>query len=380
MDLIGKRLQRFLKNKGAFFGFSSIARSCLLASIALNLSGCASFGPPSVDRDRFDYINAIASSWKQQTLLNIVKMRYADTPVFLDVGQIISGYQLQGTVTVGGSLNSASAFGDVLNLGSAGTYTDRPTITYTPLMGAHFIQVMITPIPPPALLMRAEEGWPIDMLLQIGVQSINGLSNRKGGARGGHPADPDFVRLLAALQRLQASGVIDLRVEVSSQTKQEGTILVISQKGLSPEVQADRALVRQLLGLRPDLEEYKIVYGTVSGKDDEIAMQTRSGFQLLNQLGANVEVPPEHIAERRTYPSIPESEDMTRSMPRLISIHAEKSQPADAFVAVKYRDYWYWVDDRDFRSKGIFTFLMIIMTLSEKEDKVQPPIVTIQGN
>jgi hypothetical protein len=31
-------------------------------------------------------------------------------------------------------------------------------------------------------------------------------------------------------------------------------------------------------------------------------------------------------------------------------------------------------------SKVIFTFLMIIMTLSEKEDKVQALIVTIQGN
>jgi len=305
-------------------------------------------------------------------------MRYADTPVFLDVGQIISGYQLQGALTVGASLNSASAFGDIVNLGSAATYIDRPTITYTPLTGAHFLQVMTTPIPPPALLMRAEEGWPIDTLLQIGVQSINGLVNRKGGARG-HAADPDFGRLLAALQRLQDSGVIDLRVDVSKDTKQQSTILVINPKELPPEIQADRVLVRKLLGLRPDLQEFKIIYGVVSGKDDVIAIQTRSAFQILTLLGADVEVPPEHIAERRTYPPFQEARG-SQSLPPLIRIHAENSSPADAFAAVKYRDYWYWIDDRDFRSKGVFTFLMIIMTLSEKDEKVQPPIVTIQGN
>jgi hypothetical protein len=376
---VGSRLRSCLKKQEVARGWVVAAgRMYLLAGIAFSLSGCASFGPPSVDRDRFDYINAIASSWKQQTLLNIVKMRYADTPVFLDVGQIISGYQLSGGVTIGGSLGSSSAYGDILNLGSAGTYTDRPTITYTPLTGAHFLQVMITPIPPPALLMRAEEGWPIDVLLQMGAQSINGLSNRKSGTRG-HAADPDFLRLLAALHRLQASGAIDLRVEVSAESKQEGTILIITQKDLPPEVQADRALVRKLLGLRPDLQEFKIVYGLVPEKEGVIAMQTRSGFQLLTQLGSYVEVPPEHIAEGRTYPQIQRSGD-AQSLPPLIRIHAEKSRPSDAFAAVKYRDYWYWIDDRDFRSKGVFTFLMIIMTLAEKEDKVQAPIVTIQGN
>ncbi|MGZ8143913.1 MAG: hypothetical protein ACXW0L_05720 [Methylosarcina sp.] len=279
---------------------------------------------------------------------------------------------------MGASLNSASAVGDILNLGSGATYIDRPTITYTPLTGAHFMQVMITPIPPSALLMRAEEGWPIDMLLQIGAQSINGISNRKGGARG-HAADPDFARLLAALQRLQASGVIDLRVGKAEDKNQESTVMVISQKKLSAEIQADRELVRKLLGLRPDIHEFKIIYGAVSGKDDVIAMQTRSGFQILNQLASNVDVPPEHIAEQRTYPPIPELGG-TQSLPPLIKIHAEKSRPADAFAAVKYRDYWYWTDDRDFRSKGIFTFLMIIMTLSETEDKAQLPVITIQGN
>ena len=379
MNWMGSCLKRYLKSRGTASDCRTVARITLLAGIVLNLAGCASFGPPSVDRDRFDYINAIASSWKQQTLLNIVKLRYADTPVFLEVGQIISGYQLEGTVSVAGTLNSASALGDVLSLGTAGRYTDRPTITYTPLTGAHFMHVLMTPVPPPALFTLIEQGWPVDMLMQIGVQRINGISNSKSGARG-QAADPDFARLLTAFQRLQASGALGLRVEMSRESKLEGMVMTISQKNLPPKIQADRDLVRKLLGVRPDLQDFKVVYGGVSNKDDVVAIQTRSGLQILAELGANVDVPAEHIAELRTYPPIPAPGGNAQSLPPLIRIHADKSQPADAFVAVKYRDYWYWIDDRDFKSKGIFTFLMIIMTLAEKGENVQAPIVTIQGN
>jgi len=376
---IGSHLRYYLKNQKDVRSWAALSRITLLASIVLNLSGCASFGPPSVDRDRFEYINAIASSWKQQTLLNIVKLRYADTPVFLDVGQIISGYQLEGTVAIGGSLNSASAIGDVFSLGTAGRYTDRPTITYTPLTGANFIHVLMTPIPPPALFMLVEQGWPVDMLMQIGVQRINGISNSKAGARG-QAADPDFARLLIAFQRLQASGALGIRVEFSKESKLEGIVMTISRKNLPPAIQADRDLVRKLLGVRSDLQEFKVIYGGMSDKDDVVAVQTRPGLQILAELGANVEVPAEHISELRTYPPIPESRGSAQSLMPLIRIHADKSQPADAFAAVKYRDYWYWIDDRDFRSKSVFTFLMIIMTLAEKGDNVQAPVITIQGN
>ena len=35
------------------------------------LSGCASIGPATVARDRFDYTTAISDSWKAQMLHNV---------------------------------------------------------------------------------------------------------------------------------------------------------------------------------------------------------------------------------------------------------------------------------------------------------------------
>jgi hypothetical protein len=356
------------------------ARALTLLLMLFSLSGCASFGPTSVDRDRFDYIQAIATSWKQQTLMNIVKLRYSDTPVFLDVSQVIGSYQLQAGISVGGGVNfGGPPLPNTLSLGAAGTYTDRPTVVYTPLTGSHFIKVLMTPIPPPALFLLIESGWPADLLLQIGAQTINGISNKRAGVRG-RGADPEFGQLLAAIQRIQASGAVGLRTEVSKETKEEATVLTLGRRDIAPETLADQALVRKLLGLRPGLREFKVVYGALTERDDVIAIQTRSGFQIMVELGSEIQVPADHVTERRTYPSRQEPAAGSDVLPPLVRIQSGTSSPGDAFAAVKYHDYWYWIDDRDFRSKGIFTFLMIIMTLSEKDDKVPAPVVTIPAN
>ncbi len=103
----------------------------ILTAFAMLLlaASCAPIGPPTIARDRFDYTTAIADSWKRQMLLNIVKIRYGDAPIFLDVASIINQYSLE-TELRGTFGWSAPPYADRQEVGGTGRYYDRPTITY----------------------------------------------------------------------------------------------------------------------------------------------------------------------------------------------------------------------------------------------------------
>jgi len=82
------------------FGHSPVARLQvwvlgLLALLAT--AGCTNVPTGHVTTDRMDYGQVVAESWKRQTLLNVVRLRYADAPVFLHVSSIINSYTLAET-------------------------------------------------------------------------------------------------------------------------------------------------------------------------------------------------------------------------------------------------------------------------------------------
>ena len=342
------------------------------------LGGCASIGPGTIARDRFDYIAAISDSWKSQMLLNLVKIRYGDAPVFLDVASVINQYAVEGSIGYSGNWAQNNQlpwpYNALHSWASLGKYTDRPTITYSPLSGERFARNLMTPIPPAAILNLLQAGYPVDLVLRLCVHSVNGINSRYGGSARGREADPEFYPLVERLRRIQLSGDLGMRVQKIGE--RAATMIVFSKKP-TPEIDADRGEVRRLLGLDPQAGEFNIVYGSVAANDKEIAMLTRSMLEILVDLSSYIEVPAASVAERRTFATPAQEIANGSPVPSLIRIQSSAQSPGDAFAAVPYRQDWYWIDDKDFASKRLFSFIMFLFTLTETGDKQGAPVITI---
>jgi len=333
------------------------------------LTGCTTIGPQTIPRDRFDYADAISSSWRRQTLLNMVKLRYADVPVFLDVVSIIGQYSLEGQVDLGASWSNG-VNGDVQNIGVAGKYSDRPTITYQPLVGREFTENLMTPLRPESIFHLIQSGWPFDRVFSITTQSINGLSNRSGTRFQVTPGDPEFLDVINRITRVQKSGKIGMRMK---KTPEGNSVVMFFERNADEETLAEIAEIKKILGLAQDAQEYRIVYGATPWDDREIAVLSRSMLEIMLEMALWIDVPEQHLAEGRATLPLPASEDW--SVPMVV--HSGKDAPKDSFVAVRYRDYWFWIDDKDLRSKRSFTFLMIMFTLTETSEREAAPIVTV---
>jgi len=337
----------------------------------LAVGGCSSIGPTTIPRDRFDYSGALAESWKNQMLLNLVKMRYLDLPIYLEVGQIVAGYTVQTDLTVAGQVARTGAGDTFAALGARGSFTDRPTITYTPLTGQKFLESFLTPVHPAKVLSLVQSGFAADFILELGVDSLNGLRNRPVTLGARHQADPEFFRVLALLREIQDAGAVGVRVE-RPDNAQPATVLFFRRDRIPPDVLAKLEEVRRLLGLASGEFAFRLVQSPLPGGPGEVALATRSLAQVLSALALGVDVPPGHL-QRRLTPALPE---LAPGEAPLLRVRSGSTRPEDAFVTVTYEGAWFWVANDDWRSKRTFSSILFLFTLADTGG-APPPVLTI---
>ena len=325
--------------------------AALLLPAALGMGACRSVGPMTVSRDRFNYSSALAESWKRQMLLNIVKTRYLDLPVYLDVGQIVSGYTLESSASLGGSLNSGgapAALGNSIVLGGATRFADSPTITYAPLTGEQFLEAFLAPIDPVRLLSLLQAGYAADFILEMGVDSLNGLRNRPVGLGSKRHADPEFYRAVALLRDIQDDAALGLRIERPKDGEPLAAFFFRSDS-VGPEVRARITEAEQLMSLASDQPEFRIVSSPMRGGPGELAIATRSLSQMIAALALEVEVPARHLEQKLTPPVASALPDHAP----LLRVHSGPGEPTGAFAAVPYEGQWFWIANDDWRSKRV---------------------------
>jgi len=340
----------------------------------LQLVGCASIGPATVNRDRFDYVVAISESVKRQTLLNLVKTRYMDMPVYMDIGSVISQYALEGQL---GFEFAPSASDSNLLLGD-GKYTDRPTITYSPLMGEKYSRSLLQPLPISSVFLLLQSGYPADAILRICVQTINGIDNRRSGAMAAREADPRFAEVLQLMRDLQ--GMNSLYYDVQASVGKLA-VKVVFRPPANQAANAKMSRLKQLLGLNEKAGTFPVVFGAMARDNSEIAVITRGMAQIMTEYAADIEVPQSDVDEGRVMPTRTVTTGNDATLSRLIRVSNGTTRPNDVYVAVFYRHRWYWVADTDLVSKSSLQFLMVLFSFTERGQADNlAPVITVPTN
>jgi hypothetical protein len=152
--------------------------------------------------------------------------------------------------------------------------------------------------------------------------------------------------------------------------------MFIQDKGGSDELVSRLAEVRSLLGLDPDKQEFRVVFGTAASNKTEIAMISRSAYRILLELASHVEVPPEHLATGIASPL----EEPPSGEIQPFQVLSGCVKPPGAFVSVSYEGHWFWIEKGDFHSKRTLNYLQIMLALADTGSRENLPVMTIQAN
>ena len=343
-------------------------RTCATIAGAALLAGCTSIGAQRMGIDRADFSNHLRTTNKEQLLTNIVALRYGDQPLFLDVSSVISQYSREGTLHGDMKLGPVNV-PEEGSVGGTVLLRETPTITYTPLSGDRFARSILSPISPVALMSMIGSGWSADYLLLLSARSINGVSNGGWDELVTLEADPDFDRVLAAMGRLQRSRALVFHIDRGEGTS--FTSRVQLSQTLTDAQRADVEFLIRMFKVPAGRGDIPIVFGPAKTAPRQLAIGTRSLFEILLELAHGVEIP--NGSQQQAMPT----SSLAAGRKPLIRIRSGADKPIAPHVAIRHNGYWYWIDGNDSASKRTFLMAQILLSLNDTSGGASGPLVTV---
>jgi len=349
---------------------NALTRFLSIILVTALVSACSSVGPKTMDRDQLDYGRSIGQNWKDQMLANLVRLRYVDMPVYLDVGQIVAGYSLETQLSGGLGYGTAFDSSNTASLGASGRFTDRPTITYTPKTGTEYLTSLLRPIEPAGLLSLIQSGYDANLLFTWAVEAINGLQNYSVVAGNKRAPDPGFFEFVKRLKELQINGGIAFEQNIDPATG-SNIIILFRDTSASEHMLEQGKLAREAIGLSTERQKFRVVYSPFASEDDVLALQTRSILQIMIAMAGFVDVPASKASQAFSGYEVPSGQQ------RPFFVHSGPDKPDNSFASTQYDDYWYWIDPIDLRSKQVFTLMLFLTTLTDTGSESNEPVLTI---
>jgi len=355
----------------------TLRKPLMIVLIALLLGSCTRVGPDMVHKDRFDYTTAVGESWKEQVLLNIVRVRYGDWPSFVTVDQIVTAYTMEHSGTAKLSMRrwwADTLTNDQLEAGWVGKFAERPTILYTPLSGKKYVNSLLTPAQPASILALMETGWPADHLGRIAIRSVNEHYNTSAEYDVMHRTDVVFAQFITMLKALQSAEAMKIGIK-KPMDKPETIVLTLYPARLSGELRLELHKLKEDLGLDVTKNVYRIVRNATVEDPGEIRIQGRSVLQVLVAMAMGVEIPDEHVRSSTAPPLKPIPEEEVIALPPLLVVNSGPERPKAAYVKVRYQNMWFWIDSTDHFSKRSLTYTLALITLLDSEEKAGGSVV-----
>jgi len=327
-----------------------------------------------------EYNMALGRSDSEQLLMNIVKMRFLDKPVFLKVTSMTSNLSFQTEISTSTpEVFKSTAF--VTTVSPSLTWKDNPTITYEELTGVEYVTQMLSPIPADTIVLLLLS-WPADMVLPLALNEINNVNNICSSIRPNLNEDAvkehkTFSEITTAIEFLDAQRTLEwsvTRTDANSTNAIETAILLNT-----PTDDATDKIISQLLidlGLSKASKgttRFDVEYGLEAKNDATIVFGTRSMQDILSFASMDVDIP----ASMTTVTLDRRKGWEDRLGTRLLQIKTSSYEPKNAAVAIHYNDEWFYIQKDDLQSKATFLLIQMLMGMQSGASSSGAPVLTI---